>query len=865
MEGLKLYARLLWRPPRETLLFALRTVAAGLLTLYLAFLFDLEQPKWALMTVVIVSQPLAGMALKRSFAQVVGTFAGAVVAVLIMALFAQQPLPFFVALGLWLALCTAGGTLLRYTDSHAFVLSGFTAVIVAVLSIPDPENTFMLAVVRVTETLLGVACVALVSLLSARPQAVAKGYFAQVDGLIRSTARHAAAVIRGDEGDESFNQRQMQLVASITALDGLRRHLYFDAPNLRRADGLVQLLGNLLVLMASRLLLLRQHRLLVRAHWVGPLPADIQALLDRALRVLDALAEQGRAVPSEVLEEFQAVRQAFDAAATRAESYDEALSPALRPQVAILRWEYARLFQRLGEVLELNDAIQSGRQASSFYRRGQAQALHLDWALASMNAVRAFVALSCAAWLWITSAWNGALSSLLLVGVMCSLMATFPRPLLAAQNFLRGLLLAILISAALLFVLLPASADFEWLALWMALLLYVVAVGLSSPLSAGIAMGIGLETLLMVAPQNIAVYYSNASQWFEFVGGFLAAAVLAVLVFALVYPFRADPRLRRLLYLSRQDVAEMSRCEASEAQRFAFETRMIDRLAVMVGLLPASQEPAAAERFQCALGCVVMGVALNRLREPLHDAGVVPLELQPLLGESRAAIEASQAQLRQRRSEAQRRSALQKRSMLSVEENEKAQTDVSLAQAELLRNQASLGLAQANVELAEAALQQARLDLERTQVRAPVSGYVTNLQTREGDYAHAGVPLLALVDRDSFYVSGYFEETKLPGIHVGSRARVELMSGERFDGRVQSIAHAITDRENAEGSRLLANINPSYTWVKLAQRIPVRIAIDPAYRQRNTLRAGVTATIRVLPAEDTAKVDSAAPGTALRP
>ncbi|HEJ1877032.1 HlyD family secretion protein, partial [Pseudomonas aeruginosa] len=229
------------------------------------------------------------------------------------------------------------------------------------------------------------------------------------------------------------------------------------------------------------------------------------------------------------------------------------------------------------------------------------------------------------------------------------------------------------------------------------------------------------------------------------------------------------------------------------------------------------------------------------------------------------AIEASQAQLRQRRSEAQRRSALQKRSMLSVEENEKAQTDVSLAQAELLRNQASLGLAQANVELAEAALQQARLDLERTQVRAPVSGYVTNLQTREGDYAHAGVPLLALVDRDSFYVSGYFEETKLPGIRVGSRARVELMSGERFDGRVQSIAHAITDRENAEGSRLLANINPSYTWVKLAQRIPVRIAIDPAYRQRNTLRAGVTATIRVLPAEDTAKVDSAAPGTAVRP
>ncbi|MDI9719185.1 FUSC family protein, partial [Pseudomonas aeruginosa] len=89
----------------------------------------------------------------------------------IMALFAQQPLPFFVALGLWLALCTAGGTLLRYTDSHAFVLSGFTAVIVAVLSIPDPENTFMLAVVRVTETLLGVACGRALSRLTRATQA----------------------------------------------------------------------------------------------------------------------------------------------------------------------------------------------------------------------------------------------------------------------------------------------------------------------------------------------------------------------------------------------------------------------------------------------------------------------------------------------------------------------------------------------------------------------------------------------------------------------------------------------------------------------------------------------------------------------
>lgn len=71
------------------------------------------------------------------------------------------------------------------------------------------------------------------------------------------------------------------------------------------------------------------------------------------------------------------------------------------------------------------------------------------------------------------------------------------------------------------------------------------------------------------------------------------------------------------------------------------------------------------------------------------------------------------------------------------------------------------------------------------------------------------------------------------------------MSGERFQGTVQSIAYAITDRENAPGNRLLANINPSYTWVKLAQRVPVGIDIDPAYAGKADLRAGTTATVTV--------------------
>jgi multidrug resistance efflux pump len=215
------------------------------------------------------------------------------------------------------------------------------------------------------------------------------------------------------------------------------------------------------------------------------------------------------------------------------------------------------------------------------------------------------------------------------------------------------------------------------------------------------------------------------------------------------------------------------------------------------------------------------------------------------LGQSQAAIVASEALLKQRQSEERRRRTLKERSAVSGEEWEKASTDVSVAEADLLRNQAILVLAQANVQLAIAALTQSELDLQRTRVESPVTGFVTNLLTRQGDYASAGSPLLALVDSDSFYVSGYFEETKLPRIAEGDRVDIELMSGEAFGGTVQSIAFAIADRENLPGGRLLANINPSYTWVKLAQRVPVRIKIDDDYAGKNLLRAGTTATVTV--------------------
>jgi RND family efflux transporter MFP subunit len=154
--------------------------------------------------------------------------------------------------------------------------------------------------------------------------------------------------------------------------------------------------------------------------------------------------------------------------------------------------------------------------------------------------------------------------------------------------------------------------------------------------------------------------------------------------------------------------------------------------------------------------------------------------------------------------------------------------------------------AAAQLEQAEAELAAAELNLERTRVVAPVDGYITNLNTYRGDYAVAGSAKLAIVDSNSFWVYGYFEETKLPHVQLGDKASVVLMSGGKIQGHVESISRGIYDRDNPESRDLLADVNPTFNWVRLAQRVPVRIRIDKV-PSNVMLSAGTTCTVTLTP------------------
>jgi multidrug resistance efflux pump len=168
--------------------------------------------------------------------------------------------------------------------------------------------------------------------------------------------------------------------------------------------------------------------------------------------------------------------------------------------------------------------------------------------------------------------------------------------------------------------------------------------------------------------------------------------------------------------------------------------------------------------------------------------------------------------------------------------------------------------AEAMLADSDVAIDTARLNLQRTMVVSPVDGYLNDRAPRVGEFVTAGRSVLSVVDLHSFRVDGYFEETKLHGIDIGQPVDIKVMGESQvLRGHVQSIVAGIEDRDRSQGSNLLPNVNPAFSWVRLAQRIPVRIALDEVPVDFRMI-AGRTATVSVRDLSPMRKSNAAAEG-----
>ena len=194
---------------------------------------------------------------------------------------------------------------------------------------------------------------------------------------------------------------------------------------------------------------------------------------------------------------------------------------------------------------------------------------------------------------------------------------------------------------------------------------------------------------------------------------------------------------------------------------------------------------------------------------------------------------------------------------IALEQRKTAVAALAQAKASLLESEANLAEAKANlgaagdanalIRKARAAVRQAELNLEFTQVRAPVDGYVTNLNLRLGSQAVANQPALALVDVNSFWVDGFFKETSIRKFRRGDKAVVTLMTypDTPLEGYVDSLGWGIAQQDGSTGFELLPNVSPTFEWIRLAQRVPVRIHLTNVPDEVE-LRVGTTCSVLVM-------------------
>ncbi|PAU54968.1 fusaric acid resistance protein [Pseudomonas sp. PIC25] len=581
-------------PSSLALQFAVKTLLGAGLALWCALRFDLEQPQWALMTALIVAQPLSGMVVQKGLARLLGTLVGTVMAVVCMALSVQAPGLFLLALATWLGLCTAASTLLRSAWSYAFVLAGYTVAIIALPALSQPLLVFDHAVARCTEICLGIFCATAVSAVL-WPQRVERQLVQQARAAWQSGLDTARATL---SGRAEVRQGLLQMLGRIVAVDAQREHAWFEGVRGRQRARAMRGLSRAL------LSLLRIARAVAR-QWAMLDEHDAETLAPWLSEVEVALGSADEA-------ELLALRERLQAAAR-----DQAVGAA--PQYCLGRLAVLLLY-----ATEAGRALAAVEQGRLTERATGALSSHRDYALALVYGLRsglAFLALSA---FWLATAWSSASGAMILAAVVCSLFASRENAVQIGFSFIRGIALAIPVAFFVGQLLLPQWSGFPLLCLALGVPLFFGALCMAKPAIGATATSFCLHFIVLVGPQNgmrfDVAFFANEAL------GMLVGVGCAVLAFRLIGLRNPHWHGRRLLRATLGDLGRLSQRALAGADTW-FAGRMADRLLQLARHYPALPE-GARSRWDDGLLGLDLGDELLHLRFTLAAAGLLEGEAQ---------------------------------------------------------------------------------------------------------------------------------------------------------------------------------------------------------------------------------------------
>lgn len=580
------------------LLYGLRFAASVCLALYLAFWLQLDNPSWAGTSAAIALQPvLLGSVLRRSRFLMLGSLAGAVAVVTVTAIFPQDRVGFLLAITLWIGLCGFVGSALRNFAAYGAALAGYTTVIIFNFSSATPDNVFLLAVFRVTEICLGVACAALVLTLTDFGGARCRLFdtLAAITGTI--AGRLVRTLAEAGTGAPDTRPARRELIKRVAALDpvideaiGETSILYRRVAVLRAAVG-----GLFAALSGWRIVALHLEAL-------PPEQARCQAA-----RVLRALPPALRDLSPEDSEAAAwAASSALHRATCQRAAHALAALATDEPSQRLLADRTAEALRGLGRALNgltlLGDPLRAVEPHRVPGRRG------VDPLPGLVNAGRASVTFLVAALIWITTEWSNG-TSLITYGVVITLLfgPTDEQARTTTVYFMLGAALTTALAAVAYLAVLPGCETYFAFALTVSAAVVPLAAASTLPFPGALALRIAaIQFVPILGPANEMTYDEQA--FYNKAIGILAGGMLGVVMLRLVPPVPPAIRSRRLLARTLADLrATMS--GVLVLSREAWQSRVYDRLTA----LPPQAKPVEGARLVTALAVGEEAIKLRRI------------------------------------------------------------------------------------------------------------------------------------------------------------------------------------------------------------------------------------------------------------
>lgn len=588
------------RPTRSDWIFALRTTLAGLVALLVAYALRLEHPHWAMMTVFIVAQPVAGMVLAKGFYRLVGTLAGALAALAIVPLFGGNAWVFVGVLSLWIGLCTWLSSLLRNPEAYGAALAGYTALIIGLPGFGEPHLLHELALARCGEIVIGILCAGVSSRLML-PQLASEAMGKRLARCIADLATYAGGAFSGAD-ISTLRPIHRKLVTDTQALGEMRAYARLETPaRASRAHSVRRAIGHLLsAISAARML--RQHSM-PDNEALTPIRDALKSLVDdiAASPLYDTAPFIARLDRIAAMASPPVPAQGEDAVATAS-------------RVALVREFVHALKGALGGL----DMLRKEPEDRLRSRRQPALVIHRDHDTARRNAVRAMVATALVAAFWLETQWSSAAGVVIIVAVVASLFAARPFPVKVAWGFFKGTLLALPFAFVVSQFLLPAFPGFLAFALCVVPILVPAALAMANPRLTGVATAFAINFLAFLSPHQVMTY--DPAEFLAVSGSVLIGILLAIGVFLTVLP--TDPRRTAdgIVRAMREDLARLCLHERI-ARRSAFESLAYDRISQLMPLLQGSGRDGEALIAGSVAG-VTAGLEVLRLRKTMLGGGL---------------------------------------------------------------------------------------------------------------------------------------------------------------------------------------------------------------------------------------------------